>query len=316
MARSWSSCKAHLPPAAPRYDGLWWRSPGEVESGWGLNLTHQGEIVFATWFTYDLDGSGMWLVMTRGERIGDAKFEGLLYRTTGPAFSQPFNSALFKATEVGTATLDFTDANNGVFTYRVNNVTQSKPITRQVFGALPVCDTGSSPGLVANYQGLWWNAPENSESGWGINLIHQSDTLFATWFTYDANGKGLWLAMTNGARTGDVAPTYRGALYRTRGPAFDANPWLPSQVSLTAVGTASFSFVDANSAQFDFVAEGSAQRKQLVRQIFASPPGSQGDMRKQQLTEIDPVPAPAVDYRSLISQRGLSCRDYFCAWLV
>ena len=260
-------------PAAPRYDGLWWRSPGGVESGWGLNLTHQGDILFATWFTYDVDGSGMWLVMTRGERIGDAKFAGPLYRTTGPAFNQPFNPALFNATEVGIATLDFSDANNGVFTYRVNSVTQSKPITRQVFGAQPVCTAGGSPGVLANYQGLWWNAPENSESGWGINLIHQSDTLFATWFTYDAGGKGMWLVMTNGARTAAATPTYRGALYRTRSPSFDADPWLPGQVSLTAVGTASFSFADANTAQFDFVVEGFSKRKQLVRQIFASPPG-------------------------------------------
>ena len=37
-----------------------------------------------------------------------------------------------------------------------------------------------------NYQGLWWNAPPNSESGWGINLTHQGDVIFATWFTYDA----------------------------------------------------------------------------------------------------------------------------------
>ncbi len=259
-------------PATPRYDGLWWRSPGDVESGWGLNLTHQGEILFATWFTYDLDGSGMWLVMPRGERIGEAKFQGPLYRTTGPAFNQPFNPALFKATEVGAATLDFSDTNNGLFTYRVNNVTQSKPITRQIFGALPVCTTGSSPVVLANYQGLWWNAPENSESGWGINLIHQSDTLFATWFTYDAGGKGMWLVMSNGARTASATPTYRGALYRARGPSFDVNPWLPSQVSLTAVGTASFSFPDVNTAQFDFVVEGLSQRKQLIREIFASPP--------------------------------------------
>src|SRR5205814_3193098 len=47
----------------------------------------------------------------------------------------------------------------------------------------------------ANYQGLWWNAPPGSESGWGINFAHQGDTIFATWFTYDANGKPLWLAV-------------------------------------------------------------------------------------------------------------------------
>ena len=37
-----------------------------------------------------------------------------------------------------------------------------------------------------NYTGLWWAAPTGSESGWGIYLAHQGDTIFATWFTYDA----------------------------------------------------------------------------------------------------------------------------------
>jgi hypothetical protein len=78
--------------------------------------------------------------------------------------------------------------------------------------------------------------------------------------------------MTNGARIDAENPTYLGTLYRTRGPSFDANPWLPGQVLLTAVGTATFSFANADTAQFDFVVEGFSQRKQLVRQIFASPP--------------------------------------------
>ena len=45
-----------------------------------------------------------------------------------------------------------------------------------------------------NYQGLWWAAPAGRESGWGIDLAHQGDVIFASWFTYDASGKGLWLA--------------------------------------------------------------------------------------------------------------------------
>ena len=46
-----------------------------------------------------------------------------------------------------------------------------------------------SMAAVPNYQGLWYNAPAESESGWGINLAHQGDVIFATWFTYDAAGK-------------------------------------------------------------------------------------------------------------------------------
>jgi hypothetical protein len=38
---------------------------------------------------------------------------------------------------VGTATLTFADGNNGTFAYTVNGVSQTKAITRQVFGVLP-----------------------------------------------------------------------------------------------------------------------------------------------------------------------------------
>ena len=48
----------------------------------------------------------------------------------------------------------------------------------------------------ANYQGLWWNAPAWSESGWGINFAHQGSDIFATWFTYGADGSPLWQSAT------------------------------------------------------------------------------------------------------------------------
>lgn len=261
--------------ATARYDGLWWRSPAGSETGWGVNLSHQGDVLFATWFTYDLDGSPMWLVMPKGERTGDGKFSGLLYRTVGPTYTQPtFNSALVKTTEIGAATFDFCDPNNGLFTYRVNRTTQSKPITRQVFGELPLCTPKIVPSVLANYQGLWWNAPENSEPGWGINLTHQSDTLFATWFTYDATGKGMWLVMSNGLRATlptTMLPTYTGTLYRASGPAFSAVPWRSSDVTLTPVGDAVFTFENANSARFNFSIGRDSQVKKLVRQVFALP---------------------------------------------
>jgi hypothetical protein len=118
----------------PNYQGLWWASPPGSESGWGLNITHQGDILFATWFTYDTDGSGLWLVMSNGTRTGVASYSGALYRTTGPAFSAtPFNPSQVAVAAVGNATLAFTDENAGTFSYTVNGTTQSKAITRQVY---------------------------------------------------------------------------------------------------------------------------------------------------------------------------------------
>ena len=87
--------------------------------------------------------------------------------------------------------------------------------------------------LTGNYQGLWWNSPAGSESGWGINLTHQGDRIFATWFTYDTTGKEWWLAMS---APSTAMNTFSGILYQTRGPPFDAAPFNPADVTVIPVG--------------------------------------------------------------------------------
>ena len=41
------------PVSDPNFQGLWWNPD---QSGWGINFAHQGDIIFATWFTYDAAG--------------------------------------------------------------------------------------------------------------------------------------------------------------------------------------------------------------------------------------------------------------------
>ena len=77
-------------------------------------------------------------------------------------------------------------------------------------------------------------APAGTESGWGINVAHQGDVIFTTWFTYDATGKAWWLSMTANQTAAGV---YSGTLYQTSGPAFSAMPFDPSQVTRTLVGS-------------------------------------------------------------------------------
>ncbi|MEQ1515610.1 MAG: NHL repeat-containing protein [Usitatibacteraceae bacterium] len=120
----------------------------------------------------------------------------------------------------------------------------------------------------ANYQGLWWSAPANSESGWGINVAHQANDIFATWFTYDAAGKALWLSMT----ANKIGPDYVGTLYQTRGPAFSAVPFNPAAVTRTAVGSGTLSFGDSGGARFSYILSGTAQTKEITRQVFGPLP--------------------------------------------
>ena len=268
---------AQFATAAPaNYQGLWWNAPAASESGWGINLAHQGDTIFASWFTYDTTGKGWWLVMT-ATKTGADTYTGTLYKTRGPAFNAvPFDPATVVATEVGTGTLVFTDANNGTFNYVIGATNQTKTITREVFGTLPVCTFGTVADLTTatNYQDLWWRTPAASESGWGINLNHEDDTIFATWFTYDLTGAPLWLVVT----ANKTAPgVYSGDLYQTSGPAFNSVPFDSSKVVATKVGTVTFTVIDGNNVTFAYsvqlagMAAPAVQSKPITREIFTAP---------------------------------------------
>jgi hypothetical protein len=254
------------------YQGLWWNAPAGSESGWGINFAHQGDVLFATLFTYDEAGTPMWLVMSRGDRQADgATYSGTLYRTTGPAFNAspftPITSANLAA--VGTMSVTSSSADAAVLNYTVNGTSVRKNIQRQVYGSKAancVPGTGSRASLV-NYQDLWWKA---DESGWGVNITHQDDTIFATLFTYDSGGKGLWLVMSAGIKQADGS--YLGDLYRTTGPAFNAQPFAPiTAANLAKVGTMQLRFTDGQSGMLTYTVNGTNVTKAITRQVFSSP---------------------------------------------
>jgi hypothetical protein len=258
--------------APPNYSGLFWNSPAGSESGWGINFAHQGDVIFASWFTYDLTGKGWWLVMN-APNTGGNTFSGPLLTVTGPAFDAvPFDPNQVVGTAVGTGTLTFTDANNGTFTYTVNGTSQVKAITRQAFGPLPTCAFSASNNLAAatNYQDLWWAAPAGAESGWGINFSHQGNKIFASWFTFAHDRTPMWLVVT-ADRT--PAGTYTGTLFRaTGGPPFNSVPFppigSPGGAIFASVGTATISFSDGNNASFAYTVDGVSQTKAITRQVF------------------------------------------------
>jgi serine protease len=255
-----------LPSSEVQAQGLWWAAPAASESGWGINFAHQGDVIFATWFTYDASGKAWWLSMTAARTAANT-YAGTFNQTRGPAFNAvPFDPAQVTATAVGDATLTFGDNDNATFRYTVNGVTQTKAITRQVFGPLPTCVYGLHPQLAAatHYQDLWWAAPAGVESGWGMNLTQQGNVIFATWFTYDTDGSPLWLVGT----AADEGAGYSGDLLRTTGPAFNAVPFDPAQVGRTVVGTFSLSFADGNAGTFRYTVNGVTQTKAITRQVF------------------------------------------------
>ena len=228
-------------------------------------------MIFATWLTYDRTGKAWWLAMI-ANKTGGNTYAGTLYETRGPAFNAvPFDPAKVTRTAVGSGTLTFSDAGPATFAYTVNGVAQTKAITREAFARpVPACTYGAGFDLasVTNYQDLWWNAPANSESGWGMNLTHQGETIFLVWFTYDLDGTPLWLSATLNKGAG---ASYAGTLVRTRGPPFSAVPFDPAAVTRTSVGVANLTFADGISGSFSYTVNGVAQTKAITRQVFRTP---------------------------------------------
>ena len=260
----------------PNYEGAWVNTPSGSESGWGLTLSHQGDVIFATWFTYDANGKAWWLSMTANQVSGNA-FVGTLYETHGPAFnSVPFDSKAVSYNPVGSATLIFNSESDGTISYVVNGIAQTKRIERMVFAKPPVCTFGGNVSAAAatNYQDVWWSSAGAGEPGWGAILTHQSDIIFASWYTYDFDGSPLWLSATAPKRAPGV---YEGTLYRTTGPAFSAVPFDPAKVVRTPVGTLTMTFTDGNNATYAYTlmlgnpAVIVTQSKQISRLVYRDP---------------------------------------------
>ncbi len=120
---------------------------GPTENGWGVNFAHQGNQLFATWYTYDAKVAGnnapLWLsaLMTRA---GDhQRLHRAAHPHLGAALRQLQDERRGAAgDDVGTATVTFTDGNHASFAYTTTGTgglpvvtNQSKSITRFLFAA-------------------------------------------------------------------------------------------------------------------------------------------------------------------------------------
>ncbi len=260
------------PSTSTNVDGIWWAAPAGSQSGWGINVSDQGGVIFATWFTYDASGNGWWLSMT-GTATTANSYSGVIIETSGPPYSSvPFDPDRVTRTSIGAGTLTFTGTDTGTFAYALSGTSQSKTITRMAFGPVPTCTFAAQPDFTSatNYQGLWWAASGN-ESGWGATLTHQGDVIFMVWYTYDAVGAPLWLS----ASAVKIGPgVYSGTFYQTTGPAFKAVPFDPAKVVRTPVGAMALTFANGSAATFSYTLDGVTRTKAIARMLFRPPAGT------------------------------------------
>ena len=243
----------------PNLTGLWWRAD---ESGRGTWVSHQGNTIFAIDYAYDGAGAARWRTLIAFKRA-EGTYTGDVYATSGPSFQgSTFDSHSVSPSLLGPGSITIADADH----VTVDFENGARTLARQQFGQLPTCVFGQVADLatVTNYTDLWWNP---DESGWGINLAHQGDTIFAAWYTYGTDRTPMWL-VTTAVKTASGA--YAGDLYRAVGP---PGPGLQA----TAVGAATFSFTSGNSATFAYsvqlpgMSTEVTQTKTITRQIFTMP---------------------------------------------
>ena len=80
-----------------------------AEDGWGVNFAHQGDLLFATWYTYDANARAAIAAVALGADDAAAGmcnvFTGPLTRMSGPRFDN-YDTSEVTADSVGTATVD------------------------------------------------------------------------------------------------------------------------------------------------------------------------------------------------------------------
>lgn len=153
------------------------------EPGWGLSITQNADILFGVLYIYDTGALPTWYASTMTfvseNPSGSRTYSGTLYKTTGPALGQPWNSALVTYKQVGMMTIEFPDDAHGLLNYTIDGLGGGiKSIERFTFAPNQVtgayqggtsdvtygCANPSRNGEVTNDFGAFTIAFENGEA--------------------------------------------------------------------------------------------------------------------------------------------------------
>jgi hypothetical protein len=132
--------------------------------------------------------------------------------------------------------------------------------------ALALCSLFVIPGAGAavTYNDLWWIP---AESGWGMTISQQGNTLFLTFFVYGTDSKPTWFVATlkqTGTTTSGL-PVFTGDTFATTGPWFGGT-FNSGLVTDRVAGTASFAPTSATTAVLEYTVDGVPVRKTVQRQ--------------------------------------------------
>ncbi|MCA3085861.1 MAG: cytochrome c [Rhodocyclaceae bacterium] len=266
------------------YSGMWWVGPSE--SGWGIAINQRAESgqQFNKLYAYDDQGQPVWYSMPAGQWSENfAVYRGPLYRPRSASLDRYDATQLQLGAAVGELTLRYIDADRVELSYRINGISATKTLSRQLPGDSsadapfglevrwrPACQFCRDNRVAAPAQvgGLWWG--ESAEDGWSVSIAPQRASFFAIWFTFALDGSPTWYVMPSG---GWLGSRYSATMFRVQ-----AGPWLgrvydPTRLIMSPVGSVSFDVGSSGDMRFTYrfdsgVFTNLVHSKNLARRTF------------------------------------------------
>ncbi len=141
------------------------------ESGWGVNFSHQGNQIFATWYTYDTHRKAWWLSMLATQRAPTGTFTGNILASQGRGSTRQAGAS---RRTVGSGSITFTDASQRIVHLHAERLRHADQGADQVHvrrrcRRAPTARnrTSPAPATIRTCGGC------RAESGWGMNVTQQ-----------------------------------------------------------------------------------------------------------------------------------------------
>jgi hypothetical protein len=173
------------------FSDLWWNP---AESGWGLNIAQQADVMFVTFYVYGPTNQPTWytaLLNYQGvQPDGSVLFNGDIHQSSGPYFAGPFNPALVTTVRAGTALFEASTPTTATLTYRIGSIVVVTPIERYTLrtDTLAGSYVGGTSDVTSNCLVPTNNGFRSEESGvFTITQLGTAVTIRSPGCTYSGN---------------------------------------------------------------------------------------------------------------------------------
>ena len=205
---SLTSLPARAVSGSTDFSGLWYNAS---ESGWGMNVMQQEQILFITLFIYGANSQPTWFVasdasFTSANSAGDRTYTGALYATTGTAFSAPTWGAVTVA-QVGTITFVGKADGTATVNYTANGSTVNKNVVRQ---------TWAQPNFTLNVATPYVASQSIVKTGCTVSSNNEVSNGSYSQVALYINGSTMRLEITNPPSDGGLC-TLQGGNYSQEG---------------------------------------------------------------------------------------------------